>query len=204
MVRLFASSRAHCVPCSIFLRRKFDNDRLNFYNISMNAERFTESALQMIASAQQIARTRQHQTIVPAHLATALIADVSSVSARVVERADGNLQNIQANLEKVLNKLPQVEGGGEQYMSGEVGRAFDKAEAISKDWNDNFIAVDTLLVALREVGGEGIKSFPEAKKLKEAAQEMRGGRQVDSKTAENTFEALERYGIDLTKQALGW
>ncbi len=184
------------------MRRKFDSSTLNFYNIYMNAERFTESALQMIASAQQIARTRQHQTIVPAHLATALVADAGSVSARVVERADGNLQNIQANLEKVLNKLPQVEGGGEQYMSGEVGRVFDKAEAISKDWNDNFIAVDTLLVALREASGEGIKSFPDAKKLKEAAQEMRGGRQVDSKTAENTFEALERYGIDLTKQAL--
>lgn len=168
----------------------------------MNAERFTETALQTIASAQQIARARQHQTIAPIHLATALLADANSPAARIVERANGNLTSIQTALDEVLQKLPKVEGSGEQYMSGELSRIFDRAEVVAKEWQDSFIAADTLLVALREAGGKGINSLPDTKKLKETALEIRGGRNVDSKSAESTFEALERYGIDLTKQAL--
>ena len=167
----------------------------------MDAKLFTESALQMIASAQQVAQARQNQAVVPIHLATALIANANSPSARVVERAGGDLENIQVGFEKVLNKLPKI-SGGEQYISGELGHVFDTSEALIKEWNDNFVAVDTLLVALREIGGEGIDGLPNAKKLRELALEMRGGRKVDSKTAENTFEALERYGIDLTQKAL--
>jgi len=63
------------------------------------------------------------------------------------------------------------------------------------------VAADALLVAIRTVGGEGLSALPEAEALKRAAQEIRQGRTVDSKAAETTFEALARYGIDLTQQA---
>jgi ATP-dependent Clp protease ATP-binding subunit ClpB len=168
----------------------------------MNAERLTESALQMVASAQQIARTRQHQTVTPAHLAAALLADAEGPAARVVQRAGGNVKQLQAAVDAALVKLPKVSGDAAQYLSNELARVFDEAERLAGAWGDSFIAVDALLVALRKVGGEGVSALPSVEALEQAVKEIRKGRNVDSKAAETTFEALERYGIDLTRQAL--
>ncbi len=167
----------------------------------MDAERFTESTLQAVQSAQQIARTRGHQTVTPAHLATALLADPNSPSARVLERAGGNLRAAQNSLNTVLDGLPKVSGSDGQYLSPNLAKAFDEAETIAKTWNDSFVAADALLVALRRTAGKEFSGLPEAKALEMAAQEIRGGRTVDSKSAETTFEALEKYGIDLTERA---
>ncbi len=167
----------------------------------MDAERFTESALQTVASAQEIARVRHQQNIVPAHLGAALLADPQSPAARVLERAGSDLGQVQAALDTALNKLPKVSGGSGQYMSSEMARVFDEAERIAKDWGDSFVAADALLVALRTVGGDGVTALPNANALREAAQDIRGGRTVNTKTAESSFEALEKYGIDLTKLA---
>ena len=167
----------------------------------MDAERFTESTLQAVQNAQGIARTRGNQTVTPAHLATALLADANSPSARVLERAGGNLQAVQSSLNAVLGGLPKVSGSDGQYLSPNLAKAFDEAEKVAKTWNDSFIAADALLVALRRTAGRELSSLPEAKALENAAQEIRGGRTVDSKSAETTFEALEKYGIDLTERA---
>ncbi len=167
----------------------------------MDAERLTESTLQAVASAQQIARTRGHQNIVPAHVATSLLADPNSPAARVVERAGANLDQAQKELDAVLDKLPKVAGSDSQYMSNELARSFGEAERIAKEWGDSFVAADTLLVALRNVGGNSLNALPKANDLKDAAQEIRGGRTVDTKSAETSFESLEKYGIDLTQAA---
>jgi ATP-dependent Clp protease ATP-binding subunit ClpB len=167
----------------------------------MNAERLTESALQMVGSAQQIAKTRNHQTITPLHLVAALIADPESPASRVIGRAGGDLKQIQAALDASLNRLPKVSGGDGQYMSNEMAQVFDEAERLAKDWGDSFIAADTLLVAACIKGSKDLSFLPDHKVLEATAKDIRGGRTVDTKSAESTFEALERYGIDLTKQA---
>ncbi len=170
----------------------------------MDPERFTEAALQLVASAQQIARTRHHQQVGPAHLGAALLADPQGPPARVVERAGGNVAQARAALDAVLDRLPKVSGeAGQtgQYMSGELGAVMDRAEALAREWGDQFVAADAVLVALREKGGRDLGSLPAADALAGAAQEVRGGRTVESKTAESTFEALDRYGIDLTERA---
>lgn len=167
----------------------------------MNADRLTESALQMVASAQQIAKTRNHQTITPLHLVTALVADTDSPASRVTSRAGGDLKQIQAALDAALSRLPKVSGADGQYMSNDMAQVFDEAESLAKDWGDSFVAADTLLVAARSKGARELSFLPDAKVLEATAKDIRGGRTVDTKSAENTFEALERYGIDLTKQA---
>jgi ATP-dependent Clp protease ATP-binding subunit ClpB len=167
----------------------------------MNAERLTESALQMVASAQQIAKTRNHQTITPVHLVTALLSDPQSPASRVVERAGGNVGQVQTTLDAALTRLPKVSGGDGQYMSNDMNQVFDEAERLAGQWKDNFVAADTLLVAARAKGDRDLTALPTARALEDAVKEIRAGRTVDSKSAENTFEALERYGIDLTKQA---
>ena len=167
----------------------------------MNAERLTETALQLVGSAQQIARTRQHQTITPLHLAAALLADPQSPASRVLERAGGNLAQVNAGLMASLEKLPKVSGADGQYMSNEMVNVFDEGERLAKDWGDGFVAADTLLVAARSKGGKSLALLPKTNVLTSAAKDIRGGKTVDSKSAESTFESLERYGIDLTQQA---
>jgi len=168
----------------------------------MDANRFTETALQLLASAQSIAQTRRHSSVTPLHLARALLADGQQPPARVLERAGGDLKAAQANLDAALTREPTVSGGtGEVAWSREVATALEAAEGLAARWGDAFVAADTLLVALRRSAGRSLAVLPEADALERAAQAVRGGQKVDSRSAESRFEALERYGIDLTQRA---
>ncbi len=167
----------------------------------MNSERLTETALAAVASAQSMAQTRGHQTIVPAHVALALVVDPTAPATRVLEQAGGNHKQTMAALETVLNKLPKVSGGTGQYMDSALGNAFSEAEKRADDWGDSFVAADTLLVAVRATNADGMSSLPSVDALAEAAKTIRQGKTVDSKSAETTFESLSRYGIDLTELA---
>ena len=167
----------------------------------MEAERFTEAALALVASSQQIARTRQQQQVGVLHLAAALLADDDGVPARVVVRAGGDAAAIRQDIDARLARLPTVAGGDGQYMDPAVGRVFDAAEKLATELGDSFVAADTLLVATRRAGGAEVGALPTAEALLEAVNAIRGGRSVDSRAAESTFEALEKYGIDLTQRA---
>ncbi len=168
---------------------------------SMDAERFTEAALQLVASAQAVARTRNNQQVTPLHLAASLLADPAGLPARVVERAGGEVSAAQVALNTALDRLPKVSGEAGQYLSTDLNRTFDAADALAREWQDAFVAADTLLVALRRTAGQQLSALPDEKALTEAALAIRGGRTVDSRSAESTFEALEKYGIDLTERA---
>jgi len=167
----------------------------------MNAERFTETTVQLVAAAQQVARSRGHQQVTALHLASALLADASGPCARVLERAGGDLKQTQAALDAGLGRLPTVSGAEAQYMAPELAAAFEEAESVAREWGDGYIAADALLVALRRKAGDVLAPLPQAERLAAAAQEVRQGRSVDTRTAESSFEALERYGIDLTQRA---
>ncbi len=167
----------------------------------MDAERFTETALRGVTGAQHIATTRQHAQVGAVHLAASLLADPEGPSARLVERAGGDSGQIRAALDAELGRLPRVTGGEGPTVAPELGNAFQQADAVAREWGDRFIAADALLVGLREKGGRAVSALPEGKALREAALEIRGGRTVESRTAESSFEALERYGIDLTQRA---
>jgi ATP-dependent Clp protease ATP-binding subunit ClpB len=167
----------------------------------MDAERFTETTTQLVASAQQIARTRGHQAVGPLHLARSLVADPSGPAARVVDRAGGDVGQVQSALDAALARLPKVSGADAQYLAPELATAFDEAEQVASAWGDAFVAADALLVAVRRAAGNALSMLPSADELEAAARAVRGGRHVDSRTAESSFEALERYGIDLTQRA---
>jgi ATP-dependent Clp protease ATP-binding subunit ClpB len=167
----------------------------------MDANRFTETALQLVASAQQIAQTRRHGQVGALHLARALLADAQQPPARVLARAGGDVAQVQAALDAALNRAPTVSGDAEAYMAPEVGRALTEADAVARSWGDGFVAADALLVALRRTAGATLDALPSASALEEAAKQIRAGRSVDSRTAESSFEALEKYGIDLTRRA---
>ena len=167
----------------------------------MDAERFTEAAIALVASSQQVARTRQHQQVTVLHLVAALLADDAGVPARVVSKAGADVAAVRQGIDDRLSRLPKVAGGDGQYMDQAMGRVFDAAEKLASELGDAFVAADTLLVAARRAGGAELDALPTADALLEAVTAIRGGRSVDSRAAESTFEALEKYGIDLTERA---
>lgn len=168
----------------------------------MNSDRFTDIALQLIASAQQVAQTRQHQQVEPAHLAVSLLTDPAGVPARVVTAAGGDPAAIVQQLTQHLDTLPKVAGQGtNQYLSNAFQSVLTEAERLSGVRGDEFIAADTLLLALRAKGGDITQGLPTVDELETAIDTLRNGRKVTSKAAENQFDALNRYGIDLTERA---
>jgi ATP-dependent Clp protease ATP-binding subunit ClpB len=167
----------------------------------MDANRLTETTLQLVASAQQIAQTRHHGQVGALHLARALLADAQQPPARVLVRAGGDLPQAHAALDAALARLPRISGDAQAYVAAEVGRAFEEAERVAQAWGDAFVAADALLLALRRTAGHALDALPTAEALEAAAKEVRAGATVDSRTAESRFEALEKYGIDLTQRA---
>jgi ATP-dependent Clp protease ATP-binding subunit ClpB len=167
----------------------------------MDAERFTETALEALGTAQQLAQAGQNQALTPQHLLAALLSDPTGPAARVVERAGGNVLQAQAALQSLLASLPKVSGSSGLYLSDDFNRLLAAAEELAGEWGDSFVAVDALLVAARRQPGSDAAQLPAASDLEAAAMQIRKGRSVDNKNAEATFESLERYGIDLTERA---
>ncbi|MFA7461483.1 MAG: ATP-dependent chaperone ClpB, partial [Trueperaceae bacterium] len=137
----------------------------------------------------------------PLHLGASLLADPEGLPSRVVQRAGGDPAAARSAIDRALDNLPKVSGEAAQYLSNDLSRVFDAATAQAAEWNDAFVAADTLLVALRKSAGQQLAALPSESELAEAALAIRGGRNVDSRSAESTFEALEKYGIDLTERA---
>ena len=171
----------------------------------MNNEKFTELAGQALQTAQQMATARSNSQITPVHfLLAALQPDSSnqgSPAARAVNLAGGDAQTARIGLEAVLAKLPKVSGSTQpgQYLSSEAARGVDRAEKLAKEFGDSFVGLDVLFLAMREQYSG--KELPDAKALKAAIEQQRGGKRVDSQTAEQHFESLEKFGTDLTRLA---
>ncbi len=171
----------------------------------MNNEKFTELAGQALQTAQQMATARSHSQIAPVHfLLAALQPDSSnqgSPASRAVNLAGGDAQNARIGLEAALAKLPKVGGSAQpgQYLSSEAAKGIDRAEKLAKEFGDSFVGLDVLFLAMREQYSG--KELPDAKALKAAIEQQRGGKRVDSQTSEQHFESLEKFGTDLTRLA---
>lgn len=165
----------------------------------MNPDRFTEAALQAVASAQADAGQRGHQQLTAAHVLLAALGDEGSPARAALERAGGNAHGARAALEAELAKLPRVSGSDNMYVDPSVARALSAADELAREFGDSFVALDTLFLAVRRAYRGG--GLPEYDALKKAVSEQRGGKKVDSKTAEQSFDALEKFGLDLTERA---
>ncbi|GGB64319.1 ATP-dependent chaperone ClpB [Deinococcus soli (ex Cha et al. 2016)] len=164
----------------------------------MNPERFTEASLQALQAAQGLAQQSGHQNLTPAHLLRALTDN--DTAARALTLAGSDLTGVRAALDAELAKLPRVQGGeGQLYLDPALARAFQKADTLAGQLGDSFVAADALLLALRgEYRGQGL---PTEIDLNRAVNEQRKGKTVTTKTSEQQFDALAKYGTDLTQRA---
>ncbi len=172
----------------------------------MNLEKFTERSRGFIQAAQTIAMREQHQRILPEHLLKALLDDQEGLAANLIRAAGGDPAQVRQAVDAAVAKLPKVSGAGDQiYIDTQLARVLDEAQTIAQKAGDSFVPVERILTALAVTRSKAKEILDEAgvtaQKLNAAINDVRKGRTADSASAEDTYEALKKYTIDLTERA---
>ena len=174
----------------------------------MEADKYTERARGFLQNAQTLALRSGHQRLTPEHLLKVLLDDPEGQAAKLIAAAGGDAKQARAGIEAELAKLPKVEGAGagQVYMSPELARLFEQAEQLAQKAGDLFVTVERLLLALALAKGTpAAKALSAARvtpeRLNAAVEAMRKGRRADSASAEEGYDALEKYARDLTAAA---
>jgi ATP-dependent Clp protease ATP-binding subunit ClpB len=175
----------------------------------MDINRFTEKAQEALSAAQSKAIRASHQQVDVEHLLSALLEQERGLAASILTRAGSAVDVLKRRLEQELERLPKVSspsGGADQvYITGRLNRLLTQAEDEAKRLKDQYLSVEHLLLAMIEDGGATGRLFKELgvtrDRLMQALQEIRGSQRVTSQNPEATYEALERYGRDLTQLA---
>jgi ATP-dependent Clp protease ATP-binding subunit ClpB len=173
----------------------------------MDFNKFTEKSQEAVGQAQTLASRRGHQQVDVEHLLLALIEQEGGLAERILSRLGASPSVVKARLEQQLGSIPAVEGpgAGQLYVSGRLRKVLDSAEEEAKSLKDDFVSVEHLLLAIASEGGASAKLLAESGATRETIlatlKDVRGTQRVTSQSPESTYEALERYGRDLTQLA---
>jgi ATP-dependent Clp protease ATP-binding subunit ClpB len=171
----------------------------------MDLNKFTEKAQQALVQAQSLAADLQHQTIEPAHLLLALLNQDRGVVPAIVTRVAGSPIALREEVQKDLEKRPKVYGGGtgQPGLSKQTADVTSAAERYAKGMSDEYISAEHLLLGLSESSeGKRLSEYGLTKDaILAALKEVRGTQRVTSQNPETTYEALVKYGRDLTALA---
>ncbi|MEQ5827605.1 ATP-dependent chaperone ClpB [Sulfitobacter sp. NFXS29] len=172
----------------------------------MDLSKFTERSRGFIQAAQTIATRESHQRLSPEHVLKALLDDDQGLARNLIAASGGDGARVMQALDLALGKIPKVTGdAGQVYLDGTTAKVLAEAETMAKKAGDSFVTVERILTALCMVKS-GAKTALEAGKvtaqaLNTAINDVRKGRKADSATAEDSYEALEKYSLDLTARA---
>ena len=173
----------------------------------MNFEQLTLKNQEVLQEAGRLARTAGHPEISPEHLALALLVQEGGTAPALLERVGVMVPACVASLRDLLDRLPRVEGDAQEpRLSRAAKRLFDSAAEISREFRDDYVAQEHLLLALardsRTKAGEVLraKGLTEASLLA-ALKEVRGSARASDPNAEEKYQALRRYSKDLTEAA---
>ena len=174
----------------------------------MSIEKFTQKSQEAIQSASSIAASYKHQAIDVEHLLLALIDQSEGLVPRLLQRMDVPIDALKQEIERVLERRPAVTGAGataQPYMTQRLGRVFNRAEKEAERLKDEYVSVEHLLIAIIEEEGDASRILNQfgvtRDRVMEVLVEVRGSQRVTSPTPEDTYEALDRYGRDLTRLA---
>jgi ATP-dependent Clp protease ATP-binding subunit ClpB len=173
-------------------------------NKKMDTKNFTIKAQETLQGAASIAAAAQHQAIEPAHLLMSLLRNNSDTAALLIGKAGSSAKSIEQECQGIISAFPKVSGGS-PYLSQQTSAALLKAQAAAKDMNDQFTAVEHLLLGIvsnDDKTAAMLKQNGLSKDLLLAAvRELRQGKKADSPSSEDTYNALERFAINLNQQA---
>ncbi|WP_199139072.1 ATP-dependent chaperone ClpB [Pedobacter sp. ASV12] len=170
----------------------------------MNFNNFTIKAQEAIQKASEIAQGNQQQAIETAHLLKGLLSVDENVVSYVLKKLNVNLNVLEQNLNTAIEKLPKV-SGGDIYLSSGANSALQKAQSYLKEFKDEFVAVEHILLGILAVNDSTSKLLKDQgvteKDLKKAITELRGDSRVTDQNAEATYQALSKYARNLNEYA---
>ncbi|MCC6857070.1 MAG: ATP-dependent chaperone ClpB [Bryobacterales bacterium] len=175
----------------------------------MDLNRLTEKSNQALSAAQTLAARSSHQQVDVEHLLLALLDQERGLAPSILGKADVPVDSLKRRLEQELDRLPKVSGPSgppdQIYITGRLNRVLTQAADEAAALKDDFISVEHLLLAIAGDGGAAgriLKEFGVTReRFMQALREVRGSQRVTSQNPEATYEALERYGRDLTRLA---
>ena len=173
----------------------------------MRMDKLTNAFQMALADAQSLALSHDHAMIEPQHVMQALLQDEAGTLASILTQSNVNLPALKTQLSEAIQRLPKVEGTpGEVHISNELNRVFNVMEKLAQKRKDQYISSELFLLAVLESNGtvSDILRNAGANKtvLEKAIDSERGGERVEEQGAESQRNALAKYTIDLTAQAL--
>jgi ATP-dependent Clp protease ATP-binding subunit ClpB len=175
--------------------------------MALNQNKLTQKSQEALMAAQQIAATWNHQQVLPLHLLHAVLNQEDGIVTSLLKKLDRSTTEVRTATEAALRKIPQVQGPGAGQVAGsrELSKVLDAAGREAENLKDDYISVEHLLLALLEADANCGKILDGAgiarSSLLEGLKKVRGNQRVTSQNPETTFEALEKYGRDLTRMA---
>ena len=171
----------------------------------MDANKFTQKSVSAIQDAQSLALEYGNAELRTLHLASALL-EKEGLVFRVLKRAGLDSEGLARAVVEEIERLPRVSGGREAYPSAAFQKTLSAAEKLAEGMKDTYISVEHLFLALienaeRELSAVLSRFGVNKESFLQGLKEVRGNRTVQSDNPEDTYEALEKYGTDLTKRA---
>jgi len=170
----------------------------------MDTDKFTIKAQEAVQRAQQIATEHQHQSIECTHLLKGILQVDENVFPFILKKLSMNGPQVESTLDQMIAQHPKV-SGAESYFSREAVSALQKAQSSLKELGDEFIALEHLLLGILRTGNPVSRMLKDAgmneKDLLEAIRELRKGKQVHTRSSEETYNALDKYAVHLNERA---
>ena len=171
----------------------------------MNINKYTIKSQEALQSAIELARKAGNQAIEPVHLLTSILTLGDSLTDFLLSKLAIQRARLEESLQRMLSALPKV-SGGEPYLSSDATKVLDKAEDIATEMKDEYVALEHLFLALAEVDTPVARLLKsdfglQVAELRKAVDELRKGNRVTSQHAEEQYNALSKYAINLCERA---
>ena len=171
----------------------------------MNFEKFTIKAQEAVQEAVNTAQMNGQQVIEPAHILKGVISKAKDVTTFIFQKLGVNAQQIEMLIDQEIQHLPKVQGAGQPYLSGDSNNVLVRAQETAQKLGDEFVSVEPILLALLSVNSTASRIMKDAgcteKEMMSAIQELRQGQKVQSQSADDNYQSLEKFAKNLVEMA---
>jgi ATP-dependent Clp protease ATP-binding subunit ClpB len=170
----------------------------------MDSYKLTTKSQEAISTAVQAAATAGHPHVEPLHLLLALLGQTDGIARPLIDAAGGDASTVAQQAKTALDRLPSATGAtvAAPGLARPAIAVVNAAADVAKSLGDDYVSTEHLLVGLAQAGGPGVANLlPKPDALLDAFEKVRGNRRVTSEDPESTYQALEKYGVDLTARA---
>jgi ATP-dependent Clp protease ATP-binding subunit ClpB len=171
----------------------------------MTYDNFTIKAQEAILKSQQIAGTYDQQQVDTTHLIRGILETDEKLTEFLLQKMDVNIPTLKIKLEEAIKTYPKVEGVQKQYLTNDSNQALSRAKKLLKEFGDEFISLEMILLGIikgKDKGATILKDLGATQKGATAAiEELRKGRKVTDQQADNQYNALKKFAINLNERA---